>query len=47
MNQTMKPYFKPVVESIDIKAADCFMAITGSGEHGENAPAREQKEPSF
>jgi len=43
----MKLYLKPEIETIKIKTADCFMAAAGSGEHGENAPARKQKEPSF
>lgn len=43
----MKLYLKPEIETIKIKTADLIMGIAGSPEHGENAPAREQKEPSF
>jgi len=40
MKQTMKQYSKPVIKSIDIKSADCFMATAGSGDHGYFAPDR-------
>ena len=43
----MKMYSKPVIESIDIQSADCFMQVAGSGEHGENAPAREPQQAPF
>lgn len=37
----MKPYLKPVTESIDIQSVDYMMALAGSGEHGTNsAPKR-------
>lgn len=43
----MKLYLKPEIETIKIKTADCFMQTAGSGEHGENAPAREPQQALF
>ena len=40
----MKHYSKPIVESIEVKSADCFMAAAGSGEHGQSsAPKKRTK----
>ena len=39
----MKTYLKPVIETIQVQSADCFMATAGSGDHGMHAPAREKK----
>ena len=37
----MKTYLKPVIETIQVQSADCFMQLAGSGEHGTNpAPKR-------
>lgn len=44
----MKHYSKPIIESIEIKSADCFMATAGSPEHGQSsAPKREKEETLF
>ena len=38
----MKTYSKPVIETIDVKALDCFMQVAGSPEHGTQAPQRKK-----
>jgi hypothetical protein len=44
----MKHYLEPVVETIDIKSADCFMAMGSSDGHGQSsAPKREKEETPF
>lgn len=49
MDQKMKAYSKPVIESIDIQSADCFMQMAGSGDHETttHAPKREKEETLF
>ena len=39
----MKTYLKPVIETIQVQSADCFMQVAGSGDHGTQAPARAKK----
>lgn len=40
----MKIYLKPVIETIQVQSADCFMAQAGSGEHGTTTtPAPQRK----
>jgi hypothetical protein len=39
----MKTYLKPVIETIQVQSADCFMQLAGSGDHGTQAPARAKK----
>ena len=36
----MKTYLKPVIETIQVQSADCFMQLAGSGEHGTPAPKK-------
>ena len=44
----MKTYSKPVIESIDIQSADCFMAMGTSDGHGQSsAPKREKEDTMF
>ena len=44
----MKHYLEPVVETIDIKSADCFMAMDSSDGHGQSsAPKRETEKKVF
>ena len=49
MDQKMKTYSKPVIESIDIQSADCFMQLGRSGDHMTTtpAPAREPQQTPF
>ena len=42
MNQAMKNYVEPVVETIDIKSADCFMAMDSSDGHGQSSAPRKR-----
>ena len=44
MNQTMKHYAKPIVESIEVKSADFLMQLAGSPDHGQSsAPKKRTK----
>ena len=43
----MKHYSKPIVESIEVKSADCFMAKAGSGEHGQSSLAPKKRTKIF
>lgn len=43
----MKKYSKPVTETIDIQALNCFMENAGSGEHGEINFAPKKKKYIF
>ena len=43
----MKKYLEPVVETIDIKSRDCFMAMGTSDGHGQSSAPKKKGEKSF
>ena len=44
----MKMYSKPEIDVIEIRSEELVMGgLVGSGEHGENAPAREPQQAPF